>query len=106
MLSDTLGFIKVDLIIWEGSVKSKLNFPFNGKFIGGGKGRTDGSAAFSGKGRSPNVHQTECAEQMPFLYFPLYSSLAQITRKNYANIKSLIFDRRNEKDRLNEPALL
>ena len=94
MLSDTLGFIKVDLIIWEGSVKSKLNFPFNGKFIGGGKGR------------SPNVHQTECAEQMPFLYFPLYSSLAQITRKNYANIKSLIFDRRNEKDRLIEPALL
>jgi hypothetical protein len=62
---------------------------FNGKFIGGGKGRADGLAAFSGKGRSPNVHQAECAKTGTFLRFPLYSVLAQISSKNYANNKSL-----------------
>ena len=35
MLSDTLEFIKVDLIIWEGSVKIKKNIPFYGKRIRG-----------------------------------------------------------------------
>ncbi len=94
MLSDTLEFIKVDLslriLYGKAPLKSSKIFHLMENYIGGGKGRTDGSAAFSRKGRSPCVHQAECAGEVPFLRLSLYAIITQMTSKNCVNNKKVI----------------